>query len=97
MAHAGQHRLRLLFLFPVAQLKFPAPRIFVGIDVCNDDPEAAQIIVRSAEQTEQVINLGAGELPGFVLERWIKPSSAVEFEFQNAGALRFDNLAYAQP
>jgi hypothetical protein len=79
-----------------AQLKFPAPRIFVGIDVCNDGPEAAQIIVRSAEQTEQVVTLRAGELRR-IRTGWTKPSSAVEFEFHNAGGLRFDNLAYAQP
>jgi hypothetical protein len=79
-----------------AQLKFPAPRIFVGIDVCNDGPEAEQIIVRSAEQTEQVVTLRAGELRR-IRTGWTKPSSAVEFEFHNAGALRFDNLAYAQP
>jgi hypothetical protein len=80
----------------VAQLKFSAPHIFVGIDVCNDGPEAAQITFRSAGQTEQVITLRVGELRR-IRSGWIKPSSAVEFEFQNAGALRFDNLAYAQP
>jgi hypothetical protein len=82
----------------VAQFKFSAPRIFVGIDVCNDGPKAAQLIVRSAEQTEQAITitLRAGELRK-IRTGWIKPSSAVEFEFQNAGALRFDNLACAEP
>jgi hypothetical protein len=80
----------------VAQLKFSAPRIFAGIDVCNDGPEAAQIIVRSPEQNEQVITLPAGELRR-IRTGWTKPSLGVEFEFQNAGSLRFDNLAYAQP
>ena len=80
----------------VAQLKFPAPRIFVGIDVCNDGLEAAQVTIRSPEQAGQVITLRAGELRR-IRSGWTKPSSAVEFEFQNAGALRFDNLAYAQP
>jgi hypothetical protein len=80
----------------VAQLKFSAPRIFAGIDVCNDGPGAAQIIVRSSEQNERVITLGAGELRR-IRTGWTKPSSAVDFEFQNAGSLRFDNLACAQP
>jgi hypothetical protein len=80
----------------VAELRFSSPRIFAGIDVCNDGPGAAEIVFRSSEQKDQVITLRSGELRR-VRTGWIKPSSAVEFEFQNTGSLRFDNLAYAQP
>ena len=79
-----------------AELRFSSPRIFAGIDVCNDGPEAAEITFRSPEQKDQVITLRAGELRR-IRTGWIKPSSAVEFELRNAGSLRFDNLAYARP
>jgi hypothetical protein len=76
-------------------LKFSSPRIFVGIDVCNEDAEDAAITIRSPEQ-QQTVTLHAGELRR-IRTRWIKPSLTVEFEFHNPGGLRFDNLAYAQP
>jgi len=79
-----------------AKLKFSSPRIFVGIDVCNDGAEDAAITIRSPEQQEQTVTLHAGELRRIRTAR-IKPSLTVEFEFHNPGRLRFDNLAYAQP
>jgi hypothetical protein len=79
-----------------AKLKFSWPRIFVGIDVCNDGREDAAITIRSPEQQEQTVTLHAGELRR-IRTAWIKPSLTVEFEFHNPGGLRFDNLAYAQP
>ena len=79
-----------------AGLRFSSPRIFAGIDVCNDGPEAEQITFRSPEQKDQTITLRAGELRR-IRTGWITPSSAVEFEFRNGDWLRFDNLAYAQP
>jgi hypothetical protein len=78
-----------------AKLKFSSPRIFVGIDVCNDGAEDAAITIRSQQQ-EQTVTLHAGELRR-IRTAWIKPSLTVEFEFHNPGGLRFDNLAYAQP
>jgi len=33
-----------------AELKFSSPRVFVGIDVCNDGPEEAAITIRPPEQ-----------------------------------------------
>jgi hypothetical protein len=79
-----------------AQFHFSSPRIFVGIDICNNGTEEAAITIRAPEQREQTIALRAGELRR-IRTGWTKPSLEVEFEFQNSGSLGFDNLAYAQP
>ncbi len=79
-----------------AELKFSSPRVFVGIDVCNDGPEESAITIRSREQREQTVTLRAGELRR-LRTGWTKTSLEVAFEFRNSRGLRFDNLAYAQP
>ena len=79
-----------------AAIQFSAPRVFVGIDICNDGTGDAKVIIRSAGQREATVTLHAGELRR-IRTRWTEPSSQVEFDLQNGRSLRFDNLAYAQP
>ena len=79
-----------------AELRFPSPRIFIGIDAYNDGPSEQTITIRGPEQQASTVTLHAGELRR-IRAGWTQPSSLVEFEFQNARALHFDNLAYAQP
>ena len=79
-----------------AELHFSSPRIFAGIDVYNDGPAEVTITIHSPEQREQTITLRAAELRRIRTD-WTDPSSRVEIEFENAGSLHFDNLAYAQP
>ena len=78
------------------EFHFSSPRIFVGVDVYNDGPSEETITVRASDQNAQTVTLRSGELRR-VRTGWNIPSSRVEFEFQNAGSLHFDNLAYAQP
>jgi hypothetical protein len=66
------------------------------MDAYNDGPGEQTITIRGPEQQAQTVVLPAGELRR-MRTGWTQPSSVVEFEFQNAGSLHFDNLAYAQP
>ena len=77
-------------------IQFSAPRVFIGIDICNDGPGDATVIIRSAGKSDETVALHTGELRR-IRTGWTEPSSQVEFDFQNGGSLRFDNLAYAQP
>ena len=78
-----------------AEFRFSSPRIFVGVDICDDGPEEAALTIRSPDQKEQTVTLRAGELRR-VRTEWTVPVTQVGFGFQKAGALHFDNLAYAQ-
>lgn len=81
---------------PSAEFRFTAPRLFLGFDVCNDGPAEATITLHSDAAPELKFTIKPGELrrirtnsPG--------PIARVQFRFQNAQHLRFDNLAYANP
>lgn len=79
-----------------AELKFAGPRLFVGIDVCNDGTAEAAVTIRADGQPEGRTVLRPGELRR-IRTGWNRPSTGVRFEFENGAGLRFDNLAYAQP
>jgi len=80
----------------LAELRFASPRIFVGIDIFNQGPGDASVVIRGREKQRIAVTLRAGELRR-VRTGWSEPLTQAEFEFQSAGAIHFDNLAYAQP
>jgi hypothetical protein len=75
---------------------FYAPRIFLGVDVYNDDSADATLIIRSVETGDVAVTVKSKELRR-VRTNWREPSSKVSFEIANGQGLRFDNLAYAHP
>jgi hypothetical protein len=76
--------------------RFYAPRLFLGIDVYNDDAADAVLTLHSPENREVSFTLKPKELRR-VRTDWGNPASRVTFEFKNGSGLRFDNLAWAQP
>ncbi len=80
----------------LAELRFTSPRIFVGIDIFNQGPGDVSVVIRGHEKQRIALTLRAGELRR-VRTGWSEPLTQAEFEFQSAGAIHFDNLAYAQP
>jgi len=81
---------------PSAELRFAAPRILIGFDVCNDGTAEAAVTVRADGIREAAYKIRSGELVR-VRTGWRDAASRVTFEFQNARGLRFDNLAYGRP
>lgn len=81
---------------PGAELRFAAPRIFLGIDVYNGSDKEASVSVRSQDLPERTLRLSPGELRR-LRTGWGLPSRQVSVEFRNGAGLHFDNLAYAQP
>jgi hypothetical protein len=78
-----------------AEMRFPAPRVFIGIDIYNDGPGEATVTVRSPETREVSVRVNSGGLRRF-RTGWRDASSRVSFELENGQGLRFDNLAYAR-
>jgi hypothetical protein len=79
-----------------SEFRFVAPRVFLGFDVCNDGPTEATITIRSDSARELQFTIKPGELRR-IRTGWRDPTTRVQFQFQNAQHLRFDNLAYAYP
>jgi hypothetical protein len=73
---------------------FPAPRIFMGVDVYNDGPSEASVAIHSAGADAVLFKLEPGELRR-VRTGWAETSSKVTFKMTAGSGLRFDNLAYA--
>jgi hypothetical protein len=78
------------------EFSFYAPRIFIGMDVYNDGDSDATLAIRSPETREVSYTIKSKELLR-VRTGWHDASSKVIFDFTNAQALRFDNLAYVHP
>jgi hypothetical protein len=76
-----------------AEFRFLAPRVFLGLDVYNDGPSPATLIVSSPETQKASLTLKPGELRR-LRTAWQTPSSKVLFDFSNPQALHFDNLAF---
>lgn len=76
-----------------AELRFYAPRIFVGIDAYNGGSAEATVTVRSPEMREISFTIKPGELRR-IRTGWRDRSSSVVFDLKNGEGLRFDNLAY---
>jgi hypothetical protein len=75
---------------------FPAPRVFVGVDVYNGGSEESSILISMAmgDGTRDVpIQLKPGELRR-VRTGWHEAGSRVKLAIRNGDGLRFDNLAY---
>jgi hypothetical protein len=79
-----------------AEFRFTAPRIFLGLDVCNDGPADAVITIRSDAAREQQFAIKPNELRRIRLNS-ADATTLVQFQFQNAQHVRFDNLAYTHP
>jgi hypothetical protein len=76
-----------------AEFRFPAPRVFVGMDVYNGAGHEATVTIRAPNLREVTLKLKPGELRR-LRTGWRDPSSRVLLELENGEGLRFDNLAY---
>ena len=79
-----------------AEVRFPSPRIFAGIDAYNGGSTDATITIRSPEIREESFTLKPGELKR-LRTGWRDASSEVIFDLISGGGLLFDNLAYVYP
>lgn len=77
-----------------AQLRFPWPRIFAGVDIFNTGASDAVVTIHSAETSVVTVTVKPGEMRR-VRTDWHERSGKIDFEFKNGAGLRFDNLAYA--
>ncbi len=73
---------------------FPAPRVFVGVDVYNDGGAEASVAISSDGAETVAIKVEPGELRR-LRTGWAGRSSKITFKLTAASSLRFDNLAYA--
>ena len=76
-----------------AELRFYAPRIFVGIDAYNGGASEATLIIHSPNIRDLSFTLKPGELRR-IRTGWRDATSAVTFDVKNGEELRFDNFAY---
>jgi hypothetical protein len=76
-----------------AQFRFYQPRIFAGIDIYNGGAAEATVTISSPNAREIPFTIEPGQLRR-VRTEWRDPTFSVNFEFKNAEAIRFDNLAY---
>jgi hypothetical protein len=75
---------------------FPAPRVFVGVDVYNGGASEASIAIKAEGAPDASINLKPGELRRLRTD-WKQPASRVVIELKSGDGLKFDNLAYLYP
>lgn len=78
-----------------AEFTMSAHHVFAGVDVFNQGPGEATVIMRSPETREQSFTLKQGELRRLETG-WNRPSSTVVFHLKNGQGLLFDNLAYSE-
>ena len=78
-----------------AHFSFYQPRIFAGIDIYNGGAAEATVTISSPTAREIQFSIKPGELRR-VRTEWRDPTSRVNFDFKNAEAVRFDNLACLQ-
>jgi hypothetical protein len=78
-----------------AQLRFYQPRIFAGIDIYNGAAAQATVTISCPQAREIPITIKPGELRR-VRTEWRDPTLSVNFDFEHAESVRFDNLAYFQ-
>jgi hypothetical protein len=76
-----------------AELRFPAPRALVRLDIYNPTDKEIVLTLRAPEMREVVFHLKPGKLQRVKTE-WRIRASKVAFESSDLGSLRFDNLAY---
>jgi hypothetical protein len=74
-------------------VSFPAPRVFVGIDIYNGGPDEAGITVQTEGAPDVSITLPPGELRR-VRTGWSQAGSRITFALKHGDGLSFDNLAY---
>jgi hypothetical protein len=76
------------------EFSFPAPRVFVGVDVYNGGTSEAIIAIKTDGAPDVSIHLKPGELQR-VRTGWSEACSRVTVALQHGEGIRFDNLAYA--
>jgi len=79
-----------------AGFQFPAPRIFVGLDVYNGGDTEAIVTIHSPEIPETSYSVKPRELRR-IRTGWRDLCSSVIFDFKNGDGLEFDNVAYRLP
>jgi len=89
----GTFNVALIHPQPKAEIRFPWPRIFAGIDVYNAGASPATLTIHSPELPELSFTIKPGQLQR-LRTAWHDPTTTVTFELKNAESLRFDNLAY---
>ncbi|MCU1250545.1 MAG: hypothetical protein JWQ49_3574 [Edaphobacter sp.] len=77
-----------------ASFGFPVATVFAGIDAYNGGARSATIRLRSPQTREKKYTLAPGQLLR-IRTGWSDPSSAIEWEFENAEGLLLDNFAYS--
>jgi len=75
-----------------ASFQLSPHRVFAGLDVYNEGPDDATVIISSPQTRELTFRLKARELRR-IRTGWRDPSSFVRVYFANGKGLRFDNLA----
>lgn len=75
-----------------ASLELSPHRVFAGLDVYNEGPDDATLIISSPETRELTFRVKARELRR-IRTGWRDASSGVSVYFENGKGLRFDNLA----
>jgi hypothetical protein len=78
-----------------AEVRFSAPRVFLGFDVCNDGPSESAVTVK-VDGGVEAYPVKSGEIRR-IRTGWREATSRVSLEFQNGTGLRFDNFAYGRP
>jgi hypothetical protein len=77
-----------------AQFQFAYPKMLLRADVFNPTDKEVTLTIRALEMREVTFRLKPGELQRVKTE-WIDRVSAVSFESEDLGSLRFDNLGYS--
>jgi hypothetical protein len=80
---------------PSVEVRFAAPRVFFGLDVCNDGTSESTVTVKMDGGVESY-PVKSGEIRR-IRTGWREATSRVTLEFQNGTGLRFDNFAYGRP
>jgi hypothetical protein len=76
-----------------AEFQFYAPRVFVGIDVCNTGSSPATLTLRAPDAPEISYTIEPGKLRR-IRTGWSAARSGVTFDLKNGAGLVFDNLGY---
>ena len=77
-----------------ASFHFAFPRTLMSLDVYNPTDHEVTFTLRAPEMREVTFRIKADELKR-VKTTWMNRASAVSFESEELGALRFDNLAFS--
>jgi hypothetical protein len=78
-----------------AEIRFHAPRIFVGVDVYNGGSHDTSLAMHSPNIRGISFALKPGQLRR-LRTGWREPISSVILDFKSGEGLRFDNLAYLE-